>query len=180
MKQKRAVSGDEAAAEAEGSLPLFELSIGIGLRHSSRRRQVLVWLCLDHYQSAVWVSGCTLTLCYHVLPFVSACMGEDAPRRQHCSSCLPLIGPSFPLPSPPLWHKLQTRTYCSRVWRCLVESEGMMCDLMTKMRQGSHHKHVWQLASGTMCRVTAPLIARPLKLRNALITGSPKLATGGS
>lgn len=78
---------------------VFAISVGIELRHSSWRKQVLVWLCVDHYQSAVWVKGSTLTLCYHVLPFVGACTGEDVLQRQHYCSCLPLI-PA--LPSPPL------------------------------------------------------------------------------
>lgn len=65
-----------------------------------------MWLCVDHYQSAGWVSGCTHTRAHSALlypaVFVGArIVGEDVPRRQRYCSCLPLISsPSLPLPSP--------------------------------------------------------------------------------
>lgn len=63
-----------------------------------------MWLCVDHYQSAGWVSGCTHTRAHSALlypaVFVGArIVGEDVPRRQRYCSCLPLISsPSLPLP----------------------------------------------------------------------------------
>lgn len=94
-------------------------------------------LCVDHYQSAVWVSGWALTFCSRVVAFVGARTGEHVPRRRHYCSCLPLIPPP-PFPSP--WPQTPKRTYCSCIWRQPVEAEVMMSDLMTKTRSGGHHK----------------------------------------
>lgn len=74
--------------EWEALYTVFGLSIGIGLRLLSWSRQVLVRLCVDHYQSAAWVCGC-----------MRMCMMERVCLCVHCTGgCAPAAAPLFLAP----------------------------------------------------------------------------------
>lgn len=55
-----------------------------------------MWLCVDHYQSAGWVSGCTHTPRYYILPFLSVRALWE--RMCHGGSAIVPAFPSYPPP----------------------------------------------------------------------------------
>lgn len=110
---------------------VFGRSIGIGLRLLSWSRQVLVWLCVDHYQSAVWVSDCT-HICVIVCERLSACAlwGRMCYSSSTIVPTFPHTLPSFlasPPPQPPGCGQ-QTGTDCSVLLLYLEMTCGVIGD----------------------------------------------------
>lgn len=167
--------------EWEALYNVFGLSIGIGLRLLSWSRQVLVWLCVDHYQSAVWVSDCTHICVIVCMCFVSACIvREDVLQQQDYCSYLPSYSSFLPLPTFWVWaanrdrllHAVFGNGLWSQRWQWLV---------WWKIRPGCYEKPTKPAPGVILCsamsQYTATHLTNPLKMTNVLINCYPKLAT---
>lgn len=134
-----------------------------------------MWLCVDHYQSAGWASGCTHTRTHAALLYPAVLSVRCGRGCATAAALLFLPSPHIlPLPSPPLGCGQQTRTYCSRIWRRSVESEVMMSDLMEK-NKGHGGARVGGRCPVPGCASRRRSLRSPLKRTNDLITSFPKL-----